>query len=57
MDISAEHYKSYINRPSYFSVVYHTVQGIVRWLIELFTLTEEDRISAGIYLGNEGHDK
>jgi hypothetical protein len=42
------------HQPAPFSAVLHTVLGIVRWLIEFFTLTEEDRLTAGIYVGGEG---
>jgi hypothetical protein len=29
------------------------VPGVVRWLSGLFSLTEEDRLAAGIHIGNE----
>jgi hypothetical protein len=56
MDISADNYKSDINRPNNFSTVLQTLLGTVRWLGGFFTLTEEDRILAGIYLGSEERD-
>jgi len=56
MDISTDKYKSDINRSSPFSSVLYIMLGIVRWLIGFFTLTEEDRSKAGIYVGNEGRD-
>ena len=33
-----------------------TFQGIVRWLIGFFTLTEEDRLAAGIDTSYKSHD-
>jgi hypothetical protein len=56
MDILSEKYIQNINRPAPFSAVLHAVPGIVRWLIRFFTLTEEDRLAAGIYVGGKGHD-
>ncbi len=49
MDISTGKYKSDANRRSPFSAILHTAVGIARWLIGCFTLTEEDRLKAGIY--------
>jgi hypothetical protein len=49
-------YISNVNHPDPFSAVLHTVLGIVRWLIGFITLTEEDRLAAGIYIGGEGRD-
>ena len=54
MVISADKYKSDGNRPGPFSAVLHTVLGIAGWLIGFFTLTEVDRLKAGIYVGGEG---
>ena len=34
----------------------YTRQDIVEKLIGFITLTEEDRLKAGIYIGNEGRD-
>lgn len=31
--------------------------GFIGWLTDLLTLTDEDRLRAGIYLGDEGRDK
>jgi len=56
MDISADNYKSDINRPNIFSTVLQTLLGTVRWLVGFFTLTEEDRILAGIYLDSKERD-
>jgi hypothetical protein len=57
MDIQADKFKSDTNRLGPFSAVLQTGLGIVRWLIGFFTLTEEDRLKAGIYLGGEGRDE
>jgi hypothetical protein len=45
------------HQPAPFSAVWHTVLGIVRWLFEFFTLTEEDQLKAGIYVSGEGRDR
>ncbi len=37
-----------INRPDPLLAIWKTVQDIVRWPIEFFTLTEEDKLKAGI---------
>ncbi len=58
MDILADKYESDgTRRPGPFLAGLQTVRGVVRWLIEFFTLTEEDRLKAGIYLGGEGRDE
>jgi hypothetical protein len=54
--IESDNYISSANQPGPFSAVLHTVLGIVRWLIGFFTLTEEDRLAAGIHVGGEGGD-
>jgi hypothetical protein len=56
MDISADKYKSYGNQSNPFLAVMRTIQGFVMRLIEIFTLTEEERLKAGIYLGGEGRE-
>ncbi len=56
MTISADRYKSDVNRPGPFLAVLHTVLGITRWLIGFFTLTEADQMKAGIYVGSEERD-
>jgi hypothetical protein len=57
MDISTDKYKSNINhRSGLFSTVLHTLLGILRWLLGFFTLTEEDRLNAGIYSDGDGRD-
>jgi hypothetical protein len=57
MDIQADKFKSDTNRLGPFSAILHTGLGIIRWLIGFVTLTEEDRLKAGIYLGGEGRDE
>jgi hypothetical protein len=47
---------SVVNRPSQVSVMLRTTLGIVRWLIEFFKVTEEDRLAAGSYLDYEERD-
>ena len=54
--IESDKYISNVNQPGPFSTVLHTVLGIVRRLIGFFTLTEEDRLTAGIHVGGEGRD-
>jgi hypothetical protein len=56
MDISAGKYKSDGTRSGLFLAGLQTVRSIARWLIGFFTLTEADRLKAGIYLGGEGRD-
>lgn len=50
MDILSKINISIENRPRHFSAVLQTAHGIVKWLIEFFTITEEDRLAAGSYL-------
>ena len=57
MDILSKINISTENRPSPFSAVLHTSLGIVRRLIEFFTVTEEDRLAAGCCLDYEEHDR
>jgi hypothetical protein len=57
MDILADKYKLDGNRPGPFLAVLRTLLGIVRWPIRFFTLTEADRLKAGISVGGEGHDE
>jgi hypothetical protein len=53
MDISTDKYKSNTYRLGPFSTILPTGRTIVRWLIRFFTLTEEDLLGAGIYLGGK----
>jgi hypothetical protein len=57
MDISADKYESDGSRPGTFLAGLQTVRGIIRRVVGFFTLTEEDRSKAGIYLGGEGRDE
>jgi hypothetical protein len=54
MDISVGKYETDINRSGSFSATLRVVREIVRWLIGLVILTDEERTKAGIYLGGEG---
>jgi hypothetical protein len=56
MDISANNFKSDVDRAEPFSTVLHKVLGIVRWLNGFFTLTEEDRLKADINVGSQDRD-
>jgi hypothetical protein len=56
MEISGDKYQSDGNQAGSFLAVLRTVQGFARRLIGIFTLTEEERSKAGIYLGGEGRD-
>ena len=56
MDILADQSKSDRNQPGLFLTLVHALRGVVRWLTGLFTLTEENRLNAGIYMGGEGRD-
>ena len=56
MEISGDQNQSDGNRADPFFAISQTVRGFVRRLIGIFTLTEEDRSKAGIYLGGEGRD-
>lgn len=55
MNILAEKCKTRDNqRPDTFSAVLQTVLGIVRRLVEFFTVTEADRIKGGIFIRRAG---
>lgn len=57
MDILTDQNKSKFNRTAGFlSFVNHKVGMIVRWLVGLFILTDEDRLEAGIYVGAKEPD-
>jgi hypothetical protein len=53
MDIQSDKNISSINLPAPSSTVLFSVVSIARWLIRFLTLTEEDRMAAGIYLGGD----
>jgi hypothetical protein len=56
MDISADKYKSDSKHSGLFLAVLHTLRGIVRGLIGFFTLTEEERLKAGVYVSSKWCD-
>jgi hypothetical protein len=56
MEISADKYKSDGNQSNPFFGVMRTIQGFVRRLIGFFTLTEEERLKAGVFRGGGGRD-
>ena len=44
------------NRANPFLGFFWTLRSAVKWLARLVILTEEERIQAGIYYGNERHE-
>ena len=46
-----------INRPDPLLAIWNTVQDIVRWPIKFFTLSEEEKMKAGIYTDGEDQDR
>ena len=56
MDISSEKYQSDDNQSNSLFAVLQTVQGLFSRLTGIFTLTEEEQLEAGIYLGGEGRE-
>jgi len=54
MDISSEKYKSEAGQPAPISTILQKVTGIVSSLIGLFSLSEEERLQAGINERDEG---
>jgi hypothetical protein len=57
MDISGDEYKSDIHQPGSFFVVLQNARGFINRLLGYFTLTEEDRLEAGIDLNSEGREE
>jgi len=55
MDMPDKH-KSDGNRAEPFLAILQTIMCFVRWLIGLFTFTEEDRMKAGIHARGEKRD-
>jgi hypothetical protein len=53
MDGLADKSKSEVNRPGLFWAVLQTLGGLIREMIEFFTLTEEERLEAGVFIGNQ----
>lgn len=56
MEILANNYRFGNNNPDPLTGEAFTRRDIVEKLIGFITLTEEDRLKAGIYIGNEGRD-
>ena len=56
MEISSDKYQSDGNQSNPFFAVMRTIQGLFSKLTGIFTLTEEERSKAGIYLGGEGRE-
>jgi hypothetical protein len=57
MEIPSDKYEPDETQPKPVTGVVQTMQGIARRLIVFFTLVEEDRLEAGIYVGGEGRDE
>lgn len=56
MEILANNYKFGNNNPDPPSEEAFTRQDLLEKLIGFITMTEEDRLKAGIYVGKEGRD-
>jgi hypothetical protein len=56
MDISTEKNKANTNRASPFSAILQTIPVAFRRLVRFFTLTDEDRLKAGVNVRGEGRD-
>jgi hypothetical protein len=56
MDISADKYKSDGNQPGPFLAVLQTIRGFIGWLTGFFTLTEEERLEAGVFVDHKWRD-
>jgi hypothetical protein len=57
MDSTADKSKNNIAPPPVILTIWWGIQKAVGWLAGLFTLTEEERIKAGIYTGHAGQDE
>jgi hypothetical protein len=53
MDSTAENSKQAMDRPGPILTTVNIVQRAARWLVGLVILTEEERITAGVYFGHE----
>ena len=53
MDISSEN-KSDLGRSDHFSAAGNALRIIIGWLIGIFSLTESERIKAGIHIRRQG---
>ena len=57
MDTLPDEYKSDGNRAEPFlTIILQTTRDVTRWLIGLFTFTEEDKMQAGIHVRGEKRD-
>ncbi len=56
MEISGDKYQSDGNQSNPFITLLRTVKNLFDRLTGIFTLTEEERLKAGIYLGGEGRE-
>jgi len=54
MDISTDGHPSQADRPDPYAEVLRNLRNIIRRLIEWFTVTDEDRTKAGIYIRRRG---
>jgi hypothetical protein len=57
MDISADKSKPDSKRSWSFLAVLQTIRGFTEGLIGFFTLTEEERLEAGVIIGNQRRDE
>lgn len=57
MDTSSNEYKPEVSRPGFLTVVSNSLVNIVVRLDRFFTVTDEDRLQAGINEGGEGRDE
>jgi hypothetical protein len=57
MDSTADKSKNNIAPSHVILTIWWGIQKAVGWLAGLFTLTEEERIMAGIYTGHAGQDE
>jgi hypothetical protein len=57
MDILSKLNLSNVYQSPPVSTIVQAALGTIRWTIELFTLTEEDRMAAGICLDDEEYDR
>lgn len=56
MNFSADKFKPFTNRTGPILAIFHKALGIAKRLIGFFSLTEEERLMAGIYRDGEERD-
>jgi hypothetical protein len=56
MDTLSNEYKPEVSRPGFFQAVSHSLVGIVVRLDQFFTVSDEERMQAGVDLSGEGRD-